>query len=263
MKHQQIQLASKRNFIRVAALVVMLVLMVCCTVILTTAEPVPESFVGSHDYIPGETGFRLGENGKWVKTYDGNTGIGEGHYLLVNVDGQTIIADKVEFNSPNVGEATYITVEYKVNGEECKAELPAEILPVQLTWEGEGVATAPYNPADSSYTVEVDLSGATLKGTVNNETVNFKTPISVSFVANDLIGDEDGVYTYAEVVLDPENTNYTVAPLKVKINVTPIVINSITWEGTDGTYTYGDDLAAIKALGNGNVPMIVKALVDG
>ena len=82
MKHQQIQLASKRNFIRVAALVVMLVLMVCCTVILTTAEPVPESFVGSHDYIPGETGFRLGENGKWVKTYDGTTGIGiEGKWI--------------------------------------------------------------------------------------------------------------------------------------------------------------------------------------
>ena len=263
MKHQQIQLASKRNFIRVAALVVMLVLMVCCTVILTTAEPVPESFVGSHDYIPGETGFRLGENGKWVKTYDGTTGIGEDHYLWVNVNGQKILADKVEFNSPNVGEATYITVEYTVDGEKCYAELPAEILPVQLTWDGEGVATAPYNPADSSYTVDVNLNGATLVGAVNGETVNFKTPISVSFVANDLISDEDGVYTYAEVVLDPENTNYTVAPLKVKINVTPIVINSITWEGTDGTYTYGDDLAAIKALGNGNVPMIVKALVDG
>ena len=263
MKHQQIQLASKRNFIRVAALVVMLVLMVCCTVILTTAEPVPESFVGSHDHIPGETGFRLGENGKWVKTYDGTTGIGENHYLWVNVNGQTILADKVEFNSPNVGEATYITVEYTVGDEKCYAELPAEILPVQLTWSGEGVATTPYNPADNSYEVEVDLNGATLVGAVNGETVDFETPINVTFVANDLIGDKDGVYTYVEVALNPANTNYVVAPLKVKINVTPIVIDSVTWVGTDGTYTYGDDLTAIKALGNGNVPMIVKALVDG
>lgn len=261
MKHQQNQLASKRNFIRIAALVVMLVLMVCGTVILAGADPVPESYTGSHDHlnIPNDEGFRMGENGKWVKTYDGTTGIGD-RYLWVKVDGQSILADSVTFNSPNVGEATYITVAYTVDGVKYSKELPAEIRPAELTWNGEGTVTVPYNPADDSYTAKVDFNGATLVGLKGEDTVSYdKDSVEVSFVANDL---KEG-YAYAEVVPDPKNTNYVVAPLKVKYSVVPATIDTITWVGTNGSYTFGDDLAAIKAIGNDNVPMIVKVLIDG
>ena len=260
MKHQQNQLASKRNFIRIAALVLMLALTVCCMVVFANADPVVESYRGRHDHLPayGDTGFRLGENGKWVKTYDGTTGIGD-RYMEVTVDGQTVKAKDVQFNDANVGKATYITVTYELDGKTYVSDpLPAEIVPAQLTWNGEGTATAPYNSSNTYSNVAVNLNGAKLVGILEGETVKItnENDLTVNFFAQGIV---TGVAT-TQVVLD--NPNYVAAPLKVQYSVTPVVIESITWVGGD-TVSFADGFTTVKALGNGTIPMIVKVEIDG
>ena len=49
MKHQQIQLASKRNFIRIMAIVAMLAVMVCGMVLAVSAADVAESVAFTND----------------------------------------------------------------------------------------------------------------------------------------------------------------------------------------------------------------------
>ena len=275
MKHQQNQLASKRNFIRIAALVVMLVLMVCCTVIFANAEPAPISYTGSHDHMPatGDTGFRFDESlGKWVKTYDGNDGVGD-RFITVNIDGEKIIARDIVFMTAkgeptaNVGEAVKIRVTYQVPGEEeARIDyLPAEIRPKELSWDGEGTATTTYNPQGIYNDVKVVLGNSVkLVGALKDDQVAFdRESITVDFSAQGLVTKEDGVYAVAQVSLTNENKNYYVAPLKVKVIVNQAEIVEIVWQGGD-TISFADDFTTIKAVGklaDGSViPMTV--LVD-
>ncbi len=258
MKHQQNQLASKRNFIRIAALVLMLALTVCCMVVFANADPVVENYRGSHDHMPayGDTGFRLGENGKWVKTYDGTTGIGD-RYMEVTVDGQTVKAKDVQFNNANVGEATYITVTYELDGKTYVSDpLPAEIRPAQLNWSGVGTVTVPYNPANT-YTGKVTLGeNDSLVGVLEGDVVNItnKDSLVANFSAQGIVTGE----ATAQLLLD--NSNYVVNPLKVQYTVTPASITEITWSVGD-TIPFAD-ITNIKALGNGTIPMTVQVL-DG
>ena len=128
MRHQQIQLASKRNFIRLMALVAMLAVMVCGMVIMASAADAVESvtFEGSNVAL---------ENGYWVKTYDGTDAVTG----TIKVNGQAATA---VFDSANVAEARHITVTYD-NGKTIV--VPAKIKQATLTWNADGATSVDYN----------------------------------------------------------------------------------------------------------------------
>ena len=244
MKHQQIQLASKRNFIRIMALVAMLAVMVCGMILAVNADAAA-SVTFSND-----SNVKL-ENGYWVKTYDGNNTVTG----TVKVGGVTATA---VFNSANAGD-TSITLTY---GSET-ITVPAKIKPAQLTWAADGIASTTYNPASDIHEGVSVTTVPALNGIIGNDDVSVKnaTALTVSVVASN-IGD---VYGYTNVELDgAQKDNYTVEPLKVKVTVTPIEITSITWEGIT-SFTYGDNAwLNIKAIGhygnNNTVEMIVEDL---
>ena len=69
MKHQQIQLACKRNVIRLVALVAMLAVMACGMILSISAANVAESVTFATD-----SGIEFdSQTNRWVKTYDGQT----------------------------------------------------------------------------------------------------------------------------------------------------------------------------------------------
>ncbi len=255
MTLQQVQLASKRNAIRLVALVAMLAVMVCGMVLSISAANVAESVTFTAD-----SGIEFdSQTNRWVKTYDGETAINPAQ-VTVKVNNAPVTVEKAEFDSANVADVTCITVTY--DGGKTIV-LPASIKPLVLTWEGNGTASVVYNTASSSYTnVAVDTTNASLKGVVPGQEVTFGET-KVSFVAENTAN----VVAYANVVLSGKDAaNYTVEPLKVNVTVAPIAINSIDWEGLKSSYTFGDDLTDIKALGNGTIPMIItvtNATADG
>ena len=251
MKHQQIQLACKRNVIRLVALVAMLAVMACGMILSISAANVAESVTFATD-----SGIEFdSQTNRWVKTYDGQTAIDPGK-VIVKVNNAPVTVEKAEFDSANVADVTCITVTY--DGGKTLT-LPAAIKPLTLTWEGTGTASVVYNTASSSYTdIAVDTANVSLKGVLNNQEVTFGQT-KVSFVVNGL----ENVVAYANVVLTGKDAaNYTVDPLKVNVTVAPIAIDSITWEGLKSSYTFGDDLTGIKALGNGTIPMIITVTDD-
>ena len=252
MKHQQIQLASKRNVIRLVALVAMLAVMACGMILSISAADAVESVT-----FAAESGIEFdSQTNLWVKTYDGQTEINP-VLMSVKVNNTTVTVEKAEFDSANVADVTCITVTY--DGGKTLV-LPAAIKPAELTWGGAATVTVTYNATeakDGYANKAVNVENVTLKD-ANGTDVAFKAP-SVSFVAQDVVKVGDGVYAYAQVELETPNSNYVVAPLKVQVVVNPIAIETITWVGVEGPFTYGDDLTGIKALGNGSIPMVVTA----
>jgi len=220
MKHQQIQLASKRSFIRILALMAMLAVMVCGMILaVSAADPVESVTFDENSNVTLD-------NGYWVKTYDGNNAVTG----TVKVNGEDATA---VFSSTEAGNAS-ITVTY--DGGEIVLEA-AKILPKQLTWAAEASVSVTYN-GSNEYN-DVDVTVPALNGIVSGDVVNCGN-VAVSFVYGDKV-------TYVDVDLD--NANYTVAPLKVNVSVNPIEIESVTWEG-GSSFTYGDDLSGIKAIGH-------------
>ena len=246
MKHQQIKLASKHNVIRLVALVAMLAVMACGMILSISAANVAESVTFTTD-----SGIEFdSRTNRWVKTYDGETEI-DPSKVIVKINNAPVTVEKAEFDSANVADVTCITVTY--DGGKTLT-LPATIKPLTLTWEGTGTAVVGYNAASNSYAdIAVDTANVSLKGMLNNQEVSFGST-KVSFVA-----EEPGtVVAYANVVLTGKDAgNYAVDPLKVNVTVNKIAIDTITWVGADGSFTYGDDLTGIKALGNGTIPMII------
>ena len=251
MKHQQIQLASKRNVIRLVALVAMLAVMVCGMVISINAT-------GGAESTPNDVVFK---DGYWVKTYDGTVDVDENDIQILGEDGNLIQIKKAEFNNANVAEATHITV---TCNDDTTMEIPARIEPKELKWETgvKGTASVDYN---SSGVYEVDTKDVTISsdaldisGVVNGETVEFKLteapatnenpdPAEIHFVTNTT----GSVITYANVTLTGDYAaNYTIAPLPVEVAivVTKIEITEIEWEAPN-SFTYGDDPSNVKAFG--------------
>jgi len=218
MKHQQIQLASKRNLVRIMALMAMLAVMVCGMILAVNAADPAESVTFEDSNVTLD-------NGYWVKTYDGNQSVTG----TVKVNGAPATA---VFSSTEVGTAS-ITVTY--DGGEIV--LPAKIMPKQLTWAADAAVSVTCTPDNNVYK-DVAVTIPALNGIVSGDVVNCGD-VAVSFVYGDTL-------TYVDVELD--NGNYTVAPLKVAIAINPIVITEIDWEGGN-SFTYGDDLSNIKAIG--------------
>ena len=255
MKHQQIQLASKRNFIRIMALVAMLTVMVCGMILAVNAADEVETVVINGTDISFE-------NGRWVKTYDGSDAVSA--TVTVKVGGQELPAT-AKFDSVNVGKTT-ITVTY-ADGQ--KLIVPAEIRPVVLTWADDYQATAsvPYNPnaVGGKYeNVEINAPDtAKLQGVGNLDVfVDTNADQKISFVKNG-VGE---TIAYLNVVLAGDDmANCVVEPLKVNVEVTPIEIVSIDWQGL-GSFTYGDNAwLAIKAIGNydgGTVELLIEDLAN-
>ncbi len=251
MKHQQIQLASKRNVIRLVALVAMLAVMVCGMVISINAT-------GGAESTPNEVIFK---DGYWVKVYDGTAKVDENDIQILGEDGNLISIEKAEFNNENVAEATHITVTCT---DGTTMEIPARIEPKELKWKTDvkGTASVDYN---SSGVYEVDTKKVTISSdaldiseVVNRETVEFKLteapatnensdPAEIHFVTNAT----DNVITYANVTLTGDYAaNYTIAPLPVEvtIDVTKIEITEIEWVAPN-SFTYGDDPSNVTAFG--------------
>ena len=242
MKHQQIQLASKRNFFRIMALVAMLAVMVCGMIIAVNADAVESvTFEGSNVAL---------ENGYWVKSYDGNANVTG----TVKVNGE--VATAAVFNSADVKTATSITITYE-GGE---IVVPAKIKPAQLAWANDAAVSVVYNPASNVY-ADVAVTLPALNDVIGNDTVaaeaaNYTVSFSAGTVGTNVAS------TYVDVALN--NANYTVAPLKVNVTVTPVVIESIAWEGIT-SFTYGDDLSGIKAIGTyagGTVELSIENLAS-
>lgn len=255
MKHQQIQLASKRNFIRIMALVAMLTVMVCGMILTVNAAEKVESVT-----FTATTDFYF-ENGRWVKTYDGTNDVNT--TVTVKVGGQELPAT-AEFDSVDVGKTT-ITVTY---GDNQTHTVPAEIKPARLTWADGYNATASvtYNPnaVNGKYENIVISAPDDSKLQKNGFDVSIDTNAEhkISFVANG-VGE---VVAYVDVILAGDDMNNCVAePLKVMVDVTPVEITSITWQGL-GSFTYGDNAwLGIKAIGNyngGTVELVVVDLAD-
>ena len=250
MKHQQVQLASKRNFIRLMALAVMLVLMVCCTSLWVSAanDEVTFDLTGA--------GFEYNAvGGYWEKTYNGPT---SNLAVAVTVNGKPVEVISATLNDYNASavkedgtyELNYVTVVYE-GGHTTK--IPVVIKPIELSWNNRGSAEVNYDASGSYTGVAVNTANLELVGNiVAGETV---PSFSVSNVAFNFEGFGSTVAT-ANVTLS--SNNYVVNPLPVDVTVKPATITSINWSGLKNSFAYGDaDILNIKAVGNGNVPMTV------
>ena len=253
MKHQHVQLASKRNFIRIMALVAMLAVMVCGMILVVNAQDVAASVSFTND-----SGITFDSvTNRWVKTYDGKTEI-DASKVTVMVGNESVEVLSAAFDNANVADATGITVVYKVGEATKTVILPAAIKPITLSWDGVGTANVTYNPAGTYANVAVSTN-ANLVGVINGQNVGFNAS-DVTFVANGL----QNTVVFADVTLTgADAANYVVDPLKVNVTVNKIAIDTITWTGLDADYTYGDDLSGIKAVGNGNIAMIVTITTNG
>ena len=244
MKHQQTQLASKRNFIRLMALAVMLVLMVCCTALWVSAAN--ESVV----FDLSGADFELNEKGYWEKAYDGKVDL-DGVTVTVNgAPAQTVTA---KLNNANVIDGfNVLTVTY--DGE--VAEIPVKITPVELDWNDgiKGTTEVDYD-ISGEYIGSVTIPAGALDTAkvVTGETVaivNGDYKVSFNFTGC------GSTTAYVNVALD--NGNYTVAPLLVNVTVAPAKINTVTWGTPAATFAYGDaELLNVTAFGNDNIPMTV------
>ena len=252
MKHQQIQLASKRNFIRLMALAAMLVLMVCCTVLFANAANDEVVFDLS------QAGITLEESGRWEKTYNGAETEIDKTLVSVTVNGQAATVESAAFSSSDAGEC-YITIAYTVNGDTQTAKLPAKINPLHLNWNDgvQGTAQVEYNVSGEYKNIDVTVPANALNTapavafghnlTVECSPVSFTTEGCNSAVA------------FSQVVLKGEGAgNYTVDPLRVNVTVAPATVSQINWSGLKDSFVYGDaDLENIKAVGDSNVPLNV------
>ena len=246
MKHQQIQLASKQSVIRLVALVAMLAVMVCGMILSISAADTPATVTFTAD-----SGIEFDSvTNRWVKTYDGETEINPSQ-ITVMVNNARVDVEAAAFDNANVEDATCITITY---GGGKTLVLPATINPLTLTWVGQGTASVDYTTEGSYSNVPVDTTGVSLNGVIGTQNVGFNSDVKVSFDAQN----PGTTVEYADVKLTgTDAANYVVDPLKVNVTVNQIVISSITWVGTDGSFTFGDDLTGIQALGNGTVPMVL------
>ena len=248
MKHQQVQLASKHNFIRLMALVAMLAVMVCGMILSINATDDAQIVTFAAD-----TGITFdGQTNRWVKTYDGTDEIDSAKVTLT-IGGNAVTVEAAKFGSKNANAETFITITY--DGGKTLT-VPAAIKPINLTWAGEGKVEVQYDFDNNTYVGQtVDMTGVDLNGLIDSD-VSFSQP-TVNFVVDGM----QSTVVYAQVVLTGDNAgNYTVEPLKVNVTVKPIVIDTIVWEGAEGSFTYGDDLSGIKAyatLGNKKVYLVV------
>ena len=253
MKHSQVQLASKRNFIRLMALAMMLVFMVCCTALWVNAanEEVVFGFKGTDFTFNAKGGY-------WETIYRGSdkdlTSI-----VTVKVDGKEVDVKSAILDDPNVStinaqgefDLSFVTVVYGENDQTTK--IPVRIKPVELKWNDgvRGTAEVEYNVSGDYTNVAVTVPTDALNLDGIKDTIEFET----STVSFKLEGCGSAV-AFANVTLN--NGNYTVDPLPVDVTVKPATITSVTWGNPGATFTFGDEaMLNIKALGNGNVPMTV------
>ncbi|MBQ4273779.1 MAG: hypothetical protein IJB94_02255, partial [Clostridia bacterium] len=267
MKHQQTQLACKHNFIRLMALAVMLVLMVCCMALWVSAAD------GEITIDLNNAGFVFNEEkGYWEKTYDGETIIvsekeeaseGEGsteseEEPTITVNGEKASSATLDTADVVPGGFNILTINY---GDNKTVDIPVKINPVVLNWKSEYKVEETYNPNVEKYTGFVPINESMLDDTkvvigaddkkeavaINGngltiEEGNYQFPYEVSLIGC------GSTTIYINVALD--SSNYVVAPLPVDITVAPAEIERVGWESLSETLTYGDaNLLEIGAIG--------------
>ena len=251
MKHQQIQLASKRNFIRLMALVAMLALMVCCAVLWVNAAG------DEIEFNLTNAGYKVNSDGYWEKEYDGDEKTIAADLISVTVNGVPVTVNSAQLDNANAGTVvdgkytlSFVTVNY---GDNQTANIPVRITPRVLSWNGKGTAEVDCNASGQYTNVAVTVPTDALDTTrvLGGKTVAI-TAAKVSFT---YVG-YGSTTTVANVTLD--DSNYTVDSLPVDITINPVAINAVKWEGLKDSFVYGDaDLFNIKAIGNDDIPMNV------
>lgn len=260
MKTQRMKTKQSFRLSAIASMLVMIVLLIGCFALTAAADTVAVT-VNFEDLDFSDSNVTFDKNGMLAKEYDGSadvTGVltaegtvpndvAAGDKVTVSVS-EAYFADSKGAKTANVDAATTVVIKFKLAGEDAASYtvedivLPAKITPKKLQWKdnGTGSATAPFNPDSTTYADlpvtlpelvdaqgnKVDLALAETKITVQSQNcedvtkqiaVNLKTDAAVNA------------------------SNYSIAPLTVKVDITPLKITSIKLSGT--SFTYGSDEA--------------------
>ncbi len=252
MKNQQVQLASKHNVIRVVALIAMLALMVCCTVVMINAAAAEKVTFKAASGITYDS-----VNGLWTKTYDGEQAIALEN-VEIEIANKTVVVTGAQFNSKDVETATAIEITYTVDGEPASAlSLPARITPAVLSWDAAKAPTVTANSTNVSgqtanVQVEVDPTALITTNVVAGEAITFVAPtvtVDVSGAAQTFV---DVNVTLQAGNATTQVANYKADPLKVKVVVEPAEIVRIDWVAAADSFVYGDS-ALLEIRANGYV----------
>ena len=230
MKNQQMKHERKLAFTKLFVLMAVLIAVVCCGAVLTSAAEDVQSVA-----IQGWTT----QDGYWCKPYDGTQ---EVPTVTVTTANGVITVTDATFNSANVGEATFIEVDC---GDGLVLQLPAKINPIVLAWTDGvfGTAEITYDANTTQYTgVAVTLPAGALDTTnaLSGDVVQVGSDVDLSVDAVSV----GTVNTFANVTLTVDGvdtSNYVVAPLPVEVTVNPVAVQNVIWSENNFVFTYGDE----------------------
>ncbi len=268
MKNQRMKTERKFRLTKILLLMVMVAALVASFSIVASAANGGGTIAVEKIEIDGLTR----DNGFWTKTYDGKDVIDVSKvHATVKADSiaagddVTLKVESAKFDNKNAGEATYITVTFKLEGAQADAysapapmQLPAKILPVELSWKADtnATASATYDPASNRYTNLTVGGSYTLDTTkvVAGEKIELDSVGKVSVEAVAVTG-SNPIKAFAAATLKAGNSttkvsNYTVASLPVNVSVNPIEIVKIEWDKPGYSFTWGDaGITGITAIG--------------
>ncbi len=281
MKNQRTKTnIGSRMLAKLAIVVLMIATLTGSLVLLTSAASNPNvPVVSLNDLVfEGDT-MKQDASGMWYKVYDGTTDVGtvtvQGFTPAGN-DQVTLKVDTATYNAASVNGASSIRVTFKLEGADKDSyrtpdalNLPAYIVPKQLTWAEGTVATAAatYKPGANAYTANVTLPAdpiSKLEGFAAGEQAFFTVGNTSAATINGAMAVGSGYKTATAVTLakaegapDSINAdNYTVDALNVNFTVEQLVINKIEWilTGADGkdakpTWTWSESAPKIEAQG--------------
>ena len=231
---------------------ILLVTMVCSLTVAASAQ----TQIISINQDDLEFGLEVDSASLFYKVYDGSREVpvtlkkSKAELGIAEADDVTVVATAV-YNSQNVNEANYITVSLSLVGADASryqlanttlAPFGAYIAPKTLTWKngGEHSLSVNYNPEATVYDLAFDLPE--LSGLVENDGTQIpKGTISVQTEK------ADAEKAHTQLVSLDLGANYTVAPLTVKVTVSPIVISEILWE-ENYIFNLGDENASALVL---------------
>jgi len=267
MTNQRKKTESRNHgFIKLATVAVVLVAMICCFTVLTSAVLVPEFAISEHFTIDLEY-----SNGMPVKEYDGTTDApvsltakGEQalNAILEEADRNLVKFEATAvYNSANVQDATTITVTFTAvpNGTTTAAVdaaakyenlvpapqvIAAKIVPQTLKWDytnGAPSNTVQYVMGQAEYSATVATTGLPALRDVKDAVVN------VAFVDAEFVATVGGVKASLEnetyttsVRVALKDSNYVAEPLNVEFTVQPIEIVRVVWQDYEelGQYSF-------------------------
>ena len=233
MKNQRMKTKARSfGFSAIAIVVLMLATLICNFTVLASADEF-ELTVKKEDLK-----FELNETtaGIYTKVYDGTTAVTVSLTDEAKARLPESLTVEAFFNSPNVQEAEYIEVTFKLSGKDAESyvaprafTVPAEITPRELTWVGNGTAEDTYRIGVSSYEgLAVTLPTLDTTNVVALNGAPEAVAVQGTYTADLNNVEKAGDYTaHVNVVLD--NSNYVAKTLDVDVKIKKIFISEIDW----------------------------------